>query len=1244
MDVNSPMKTPDENKNEELIYVEDKLKSSFIDYAMSVIVSRALPDVRDGLKPVHRRILYSMSQLDLAHNKAYKKSARIVGDCFIKGTLIATNKGLLPIEDIKLGDKVYTQFNLKKVTELYVMPKQNLVEVELENGMKNICTKGQKFKVFTKELKYVWKKASELKSDDYVVLRSGIHNIKKYQKVKGILLDEDIAYFLGMFYSDGWIDRDKKRSFHRIAICNDSLNVLDHIKIILKNKFKINENITKISSIKQIRINKSKINKKLISAFNLMDKYSYNINIPLELINSPKSVIYSFLSGYIDGDGSVHKSRNVINITSVCEPFLKKLQVLLFNIGINSRLLCQKKKQFRDLYSIEITGHSLEEFYKNLNLKNKTKASRLKFKRFIPSKYEEIPYVTKYIFKEFKDKHLGGGWYKDIDGNKIRLGIKYPNNTKIRYSKDLMDTFKIYTTNVKKLNILEKLKIIGSKHHDLIKNIFNNNICFVKVKHINETVEDITYDMQVEDEHEFIANGMISHNCLGKYHPHGDAAVYDSMVRMSQEFSLRYPLVDGQGNWGSVDGDSAASMRYTEARMTRIAEEMLKNLEKETVDFRPNFDESLKEPVVLPSLIPNLLINGSSGIAVGMATNIAPHNITEVTDAILAMLDNPEIEINDLLNYIKGPDFPTGGIIYGRAGILNAFNYGKGHVKLRARFEEENRKLIISEIPYTVNKAELIKEIANHVNQKNIQNITEIRDESDRDGMRIVLELKKDTNMEVLKNNLYKKSRCQITFAVNSLALINNRPKVFNIKEFLYEFIKHRKEVITRRTQYDLKKAEDRMHILIGFTKALDKLDETINLIKSSADTSSARTALMEFLEIDEKQAKAILELKLQKLTGMERDNIVKEYKELELYIQELKAILEDENKVINIIREETQYVKDNYADQRRTEILDVLDEDIGFDIEDFIEDEDVAITLSKEGYVKRVKLDEYKSQGRGGRGVIGAGTKDEDYVTNVFSSSTKSTLLVFTNKGRLHWLKVYRIPETSRTSKGKPIVNFLRFDNDEKVATIIPVKEFDPKNFICMVTRNGIIKKVNLQAFAKPRKTGVIAVTLRDADQLIDVLLTDGSKDIVMATHNGQAIRFSENELRAVGKTAIGVTGIKLKGDDYCVSALVASSYSNVLTITEKGYGKRTMIDEYRKTHRAGSGIINIKISNKNGKVSSVLNVSDEDEIFIITKSGMMIRIPVKGISVIGRNTQGVRLIKLKPEDKVIDAAVIKD
>jgi len=735
---------------------------------------------------------------------------------------------------------------------------------------------------------------------------------------------------------------------------------------------------------------------------------------------------------------------------------------------------------------------------------------------------------------------------------------------------------------------------------------------------------------------------------MGKYHPHGDLAVYDALVRMAQDFSLRYPLVDGQGNFGSVDGDSPAAQRYTEARLTKLAGELLKDIEKDTVDFRPNFDESLKEPVVLPSLVPNLLINGSSGIAVGMATNIAPHNITEVSEAILAMLDNPEIEINDLMTYIKGPDFPTGGIIYGRSGILNAFNYGKGHIKLRARFNEEEKnnkpRLIINEIPYNVNKAELIKEIANHVNQKTIQNVTEIRDESDRDGMRVVLELKKDTNMEVLKNNLYKKTRCQVTFAVNSLALINNRPKVFNLKEFLYEFIEHRKDVITRRTQYDLRKAEERMHILIGFTKVLDRLDETINLIKQSENTASAKQALMEFLEIDEIQSKAILELRLQKLTGMERDNIIKEYKELEQYIVELKSILADPIKIINIIKQETQYVLESYQDNRKTEIIDVLDEDNGFDIEDFIEDEDVVITLSKEGYVKRVKIEEYKSQGRGGRGVIGATTKDEDFVTSVFSASTKTTLLVFTNKGRLHWLKVYRIPEASRTSKGKPIVNFVRFDDDEKVATIIPVKEFNPKNYICMVTRKGIIKKVTLDSFSKPRKVGVIAITLRDEDKLIDVLLTDGSKDIVLATHNGQAIRFSEDEIRAVGKTAIGVTGVKLKGKDYCVSALVASNYSNVLTITENGYGKRTLIDEYRKTHRAGSGIINIKISSKNKEVSSVLNVSEDDEIFILTKSGMMIRIPVKGISVIGRNTQGVRLIRLKPDDKVIDAAVIKD
>lgn len=735
---------------------------------------------------------------------------------------------------------------------------------------------------------------------------------------------------------------------------------------------------------------------------------------------------------------------------------------------------------------------------------------------------------------------------------------------------------------------------------------------------------------------------------LGKYHPHGDVAVYDSLVRMAQDFSLRYTLVDGQGNFGSLDGDSAASMRYTEARLTRISEDLLSDLDKDTVDFMPNFDESLKEPVVLPSLIPNLLINGSSGIAVGMATNIPPHNIAEVCDATIAVLDNPALEPGDLLQYVKGPDFPTGGIIQGRSGIMGAYLHGRGHIKLKAKCHDEQKGnkqlLIITEIPYNVNKAELIKEISDLVNNKEIQGVTDLRDESNREGIRVVIEMRKDANVEIIKNNLFKKTRCQVTFPVMNLALVNNRPKIFNLKDMLSEFIAHRKNVVTRRTQYELRKAEERMHILIGFTKALDKLDDTIALIKSSKDVATARDGLMFFLEITEIQAKAILDLKLQRLTSMERDNIIKEYNDLNVKIIDLKDILGNEERIKSIIKEETKTVKKTYGDERKTEIIDGGEDELDFDMEDFIEDEDVIVTLSKEGYVKRAKIEEYKQQCRGGKGVIGATTKEEDYIVRLFSATTKTTLLVFTNKGRLYWLKVYLIPDSSRTGKGKPIVNFIQLEQDEKVATIIPVKEFSDKYSLCMVTKNGVAKKMSLDMFSKPRRSGVIAMTLRDNDQLIDVLKTEGQNDVVLATHNGLAVRFDEAELREIGKTAMGVRGIHLKDNDYCVSALVASQTSNVLTICENGFGKRTIIDEYRKTHRAGSGVINIKVTERNGGVAKVLNVTDEDDIIITTKNGIMIRTPVRGISMIGRNTQGVRLIKLDENDIVIDAAVVRE
>ncbi|MBR9677574.1 DNA gyrase subunit A [Candidatus Woesearchaeota archaeon] len=732
---------------------------------------------------------------------------------------------------------------------------------------------------------------------------------------------------------------------------------------------------------------------------------------------------------------------------------------------------------------------------------------------------------------------------------------------------------------------------------------------------------------------------------LGKYHPHGDSAVYDSLVRMVQDFSLRYPLINGQGNFGSVDGDNAAAMRYTEARLSKAAETLLEDIEKETVNYQPNFDDSLKEPTVLPAKMPNLLVNGSSGIAVGMATNIPPHNLSEVTGALMILIDNPETSIAELMNYLPGPDFPTGATIMGKNGINSAYQTGKGHIKLKAKTIIEERKgrerIIVTELPYMVNKAALIEHIADMVKNKKIEGISDLRDESDRDGMRMIVELKKDASSDVVLNQLYKYSRLQVTFGVNMLALINNQPKLMNLKELLQHFIDHRVEVITRRTQYDLTKAQEKAHLLEGLIIALNDIDRVVELIKKSNSAEIAKTGLMQNYKLSETQAKAILEMRLQRLTGLEQEKIREEHKELLKLIEELKSILASHQKILDIIKSELEELKNKFSDARKTNILDVEDEDL--DIEDLIEQEDVVVTLTHAGYAKRLPIDTYKSQRRGGKGIIATGTKEEDWVEQIFVSSTHDYLLFFTNKGKVHWLKVYKIPEASRQARGKAVINLLNLEEGEQVYSCIPIKEFDDNHYLLMATKNGVIKKTSLSAYSRPRKGGIIAINLDDNDQLINTVLTDGEQQIILASSNGKAVKFHERDARSIGRTSRGVRGISLKKGDELVGMVLANDEDALLTITENGFGKRTKISEYRLINRGGSGVINIQTTSRNGKVVSVKAVTAHDEVMLISKNGIIIRTAAQGISMIGRNTQGVRLMRMKSsDDKVVAAAKI--
>ncbi len=729
---------------------------------------------------------------------------------------------------------------------------------------------------------------------------------------------------------------------------------------------------------------------------------------------------------------------------------------------------------------------------------------------------------------------------------------------------------------------------------------------------------------------------------LKKYHPHGDAAVYDALVRLAQPWNMRYILVDGQGNFGSIDGDSAAAYRYTETRLNRLGEEMLLDIDKETVSFVPNFDNKTKEPTVLPSKIPNLLINGSSGIAVGMATNIPPHNMAEVVDAATAQIDNPDIGIDELMQYVKAPDFPTGGTIRGMNGVIEAYRKGYGIVKIRAKTQIEKTKnserIIVTEIPYQINKAQLIEQIAELASDKKVTGISDLSDESNRDGIRIVIDLKKDANSDVVLNQLFTHSRLESSFGIIMIALVDNQPKVLTLKDMLGHFIEHRAEVVTKRTEFDLRKATERNHILEGIIIALQNIDAIVDLIKKSKNTELATAGLMMKFRLSELQAKAVLDIRLQRLSSLEQEKIRQEQSEILQEIKRLKEILSSRKNIMEEIKQELKEIKERYGDRRRTTISEASEE---IEVEDLIKQEEMVITITHSGYIKRSPLSSYRQQHRGGRGATAAGTKEGDFIEDIFAANTHSYILFFTDKGNVHWIKVYSIPEASKQAMGKAIVNLLELES-EKVSAFVPVKEFDNSHYLVLTTKKGIIKKTNLEEYSRPRKGGIIAINLEEGDELINAELTDGKKQLVIATKEGLAVRFEEEDVRSVGRNSKGVTGIRLKGKDEVVGMVLAQQGKGVFTVTENGYGKRTPIEDYRLINRGGSGVINMKLNEKTGNVVAVKSVDDNDELMLITKNGIAIRVAVRDISEISRNTQGVRIIKLEDNDKVVAAALI--
>ena len=735
----------------------------------------------------------------------------------------------------------------------------------------------------------------------------------------------------------------------------------------------------------------------------------------------------------------------------------------------------------------------------------------------------------------------------------------------------------------------------------------------------------------------------IAGHTSGNYHPHGEEIVYPTLVNLAQDFKLRYPLVDGQGNFGSIDGYPPAAMRYTEARMAGAGSEMLQDLDKDTVDFHPNYDERLKEPAVLPSRFPNMLCNGAVGIAVTMATAIPPHNLREVVAGLVALIDNPDLDVMDLMEYIKCPDFPTGGVIYGMSGVLDAYRTGRGLIRVRATAAVESLKngrenIVITEIPYMVAKAALLEKMADLVREKRVEGISNIRDESDRKGMRVVVELKQDAYSEVVLNQLYKHTQLESTFGANMIALVDRQPRQLNLKQLLQHYIDHRHDVVVRRTSYELQVAEDRAHILEGLRIALDAIEEVIQIVRGAEDPDSARTILMERLSLSERQAQAVLTMTIQRLTGLEHRKIEEEYESLVKEIERLKSILNSRPERMELVRSELLEVEAKYGDDRRTDVVLSASE---FNIEDLIADEDMVITISHQGYIKRIPVDTYRQQHRGGRGVTGMSTREEDFVEHLFIASTHSYILFLTDRGHCHWLKVHEIPEGGRVSRGRPVVNLIEIGEGHKVAAIVPVKAFEDGRYLMKVTRNGLVKKTVLPAYSRPRRGGIIAMNIMDDDRLIGAEVTSGSQEIVLATRNGQAIRFHEQDVRDMGRGTRGVRGISLdEGDEVVCMVVVQDAESTLLTVSAKGYGKRTGVTDYRLTRRGGKGVINIRTSERNGKVVAVRGVVDEDELMIVTLNGILIRQPIGEISSIGRNTQGVRLINLDEDDEVMDVA----
>jgi DNA gyrase subunit A len=1578
------------------VSIEDEMRQSYLDYAMSTIIARALPDVRDGLKPVHRRILMAMSDLNLTPAGQHRKSAKIVGECFVAGTLVSTPNGLVPIQDLSIGDEVYTQSGVRPVTEAYVMPPQALREVEFDNGAVLRCTPGQQFKVWTPDLTSVWKTADALQPGEYIISRSASSVTKEIVKTNGIDVDEDIAYVLGFFLADGWIDRDREHGYDRLSFACKNIEIIEKLQGIFCRKFDVSVAIGEKDGLYTLRVHSTSVNRQIIQAFGLADKLAGNIFVPAAIRQSPASVIFSFLAGFIDGDGSIHTDRNVCVLTSISETFLRDIQTTLQSLGVHSKLYQHKAttsvfagtvaRNCQPCFALEVRSKSYEKLVAGLPLCHAGKSARIAQHqtemKTIAEKAQLIPYLGQAIFAEFQQRHLGGGWYATTSGKKVRSGLKYANGTKVRYSAGLAENFQVYFSGLLDLGILAKLKALESTHVALVNDLTQNDVSFAQVKAVHPLAKDVTYDIQVDVDHEFIANGVLVHNCMGNYHPHGDAALYATMVRMAQDFNMRYLLVDGQGNFGcftgdtkiklldgteksftelaelpekevfpvysvnaegrivvgegrhsrithrgaelvevtldngerirctpdhrfllrsgsykeaqhltpqdslmpgyfdaapvkqglnkylriqqpktgeyefvhcladcsnaqkglarqtfgafarhhknfnrwdnhpaniermgfleplhlhaehlaelwqdesfrlanraarqadhvrrldqnprymadvaacaavaltekwkspdykrqvmrqkvarygstllarfgregvtperyaenrtqnwiprlenalsyygsfdelldaaqtynhkvvsvtwldetgdvyditvdehhnfllasgvfvhnSIDADPPAAQRYTEARMSPFAMEMLQDLDRDTVDWVENYDQTRREPTVLPSKFPNFLCNGGSGIAVGMATNIPPQNLREVVDGAVHLLDNPNADVDDLLTFVKGPDFPTAGLILGMKGIRQAYSTGRGSVIMQARttiepIENGRNQIVVTELPYQVIKSRLIEQIADLVKQKKIEGIADLNDYSDRTGMKIVITLKREAYPKKVLNFLLKHTPLRTTFGVNMLALVDGQPRILTLKDALGYFLDHRREVVTRRTLYELNRAKARAHILEGLQIALDVLDEIIALIRASRTPEVARNEMMARFALSQLQADAILVMQLRALTGLERERLENEYKELLKQIAFYEDILANPARVTSIIKQELKALRDKYGDERRTRIVPMEAEEIGD--EDLIPEEEMIVSITRDGYIKRVPKETYPTQHRGGKGRIGAATKDEDAIEHLFVATTHHYILFFTDRGRVYRLKAYEVPQTSRTAMGTAIINLINIQPGERITATVPMKQFkDAEGFLLMATERGEVKRTPLVEFTNLRNNGLIVFDIEENDALRWVAHTSGSDEIFLVTRKGMSIRFSETDITPRSRAAGGVRGIMLSDDneDCIVGMGVVQPELDLLVIGERGISKRTPLKEYRLQTRGGKGILTMSLSDKTGDIVDAQIVGPEDRLLIMTREGITIHLRVGDIRSLSRNTQGVRAINVADDDRVASVERMMD